>query len=197
MAAAAFGPAFQSVTLTATRMTRAGRRIWGDRLQPTLVSQATQNSPTPGERDFDLATDAAIFQLTRTDYVEATVVLVFSNTGVLTRSLHIPQGQATLGLGGVVLMALEGRQAGSGSSPQMQADGSSTVLLRASVPSTSSVILTMCAHRRRRAHCGSGSLGRRRGGRGRCAARGDGDSSLPPGPSARCHQRCGPLSNRL
>ena len=157
------GSAFQSVSLTAMHVMRqdqSGPTDLGDRLQTplmTLISQATQNSPTLGEWDFDLAMDPAVFQLAKTYYLEATVTLIFSNTGVLTRSLRIPltgarvRGSTLLRSnlsrsGEVVLVALEGRQ--SGSSPQTQAVGSNTFLLRAAVSSsitTSSSISTIGA----------------------------------------------------
>ncbi len=122
----------------------------------TLISRPTQSSPTLGEWDFDLTMDPAMFQLTRTYYLEATVALVFSNTGVLTRSLRIPLGGAVRSgsklrsalsrAGEVMLVALDGRQAASnGSSPQTQAVGSNTFVLRAAISATTGTIPTISA----------------------------------------------------
>jgi hypothetical protein len=65
----------------------------GDQLSSTfmtLISNAISTSPSNPIWDFDLEIDATFFGITETYFLEATLDLVFSNTGALTKKLVIP-----------------------------------------------------------------------------------------------------------
>jgi uncharacterized integral membrane protein len=90
------GAQFQSVTLSSLAVIRqdiSGPTNLGNKLAASfmsLVSTAVQTSPSNPVWDFDMALDATFFSITETYYLEATLELVFTNTGPLTRRLRFP-----------------------------------------------------------------------------------------------------------
>lgn len=90
------GALFQSVTLSSlavVQQTSNGPQNLGNQLAATfltLLSPAQQTSPSNPVWNFDLLIDPAFFGLTNVYYLEATLDLVFTNTGPLTKRLRIP-----------------------------------------------------------------------------------------------------------